>query len=833
MAQEILNLNVITKYTAKSDQYNREIDKAVKKTKGFSTTLKNVATTAAGFLTAEAILGLVRSLRGLATEFVNLADTQLKAEQQLLTALKGRRDIQENIINLAGELQGVSLFGDEATIEAGAKLASILGDNEEAITQLLPLVQDFATNQKIDLTTAADLVGKSVGTSTNALVRYGIEIEGAVGSAERLESAINSLNRQVGGQALAAFNAGAGPLQEYQNLVSDLKEAIGIRLLPVINQFARRGSDLVKTLTELVAVPVAEELENERIELNLLVDELTNVNTGEERRSQIIQTLSVQYPELIKNIDLETASNEELRKELTRVNEQFIARIALAEVQADLDRANRKLTREARREANAERELRRELIRVEEEFGIEGVRQNEEFVETLSRVNNALRERAEFSTSARTGVTTATNAEAEALQRLSRAGADRFVSQQRAAPIQERVNELQAEYNQLLEEFSGILESEDDDIIIPRPDGEELAADLGILDRYVEGVIESYNRLINFALQARRDQAVDLIDTEGPGARFVERIKKEAEAVKEAGVDNPFVNALLLAVNGEEPELEITLPTIRTADGDGGIFGGFPQEDLDQLISSLDLAQSALNSFYDNQIARIDQVISKQQERVDQFKELAEKGNAEQLQLEEERLEKLQRARETAARRQQTLQTAQLAASQAVAAGNAIASIFQAGNPLIGVAQALVAVGAITSIVSAIQGQFASLQSFAEGSEFLDLGRATGPTDGYIIEAHRGERIVQADINARMGSISNEELPFAVAAYRDAVQENVKVTNYGPATVDQLRKNEAAIRALAKEMKRSRSEINIYPGSLEAKGRNIDIREIKRKRLIR
>jgi hypothetical protein len=139
----------------------------------------------------------------------------------------------------ASSLQRTTLFGDEDTINAQAFLAS-MGLEENAIKRLIPLTQDFATTQGIDLGNAAKLVAKSVGSSTNALTRYGITIEGAVGSSERLESAITALNKQVGGQAVAAAQVGTGSLTQLKNAVNDLKENLGELIAESLTPTAKR-----------------------------------------------------------------------------------------------------------------------------------------------------------------------------------------------------------------------------------------------------------------------------------------------------------------------------------------------------------------------------------------------------------------------------------------------------------------------------------------------------------------------------------------------------------------------------------------------------------------
>jgi len=179
----------------------------------------------AGFIAAAFGIGALVKFAKVTTE---LYDVQAKAEQSLLVALKGREDIQQALIKQAGELQKKTLFGDEQSIAAASRLAMIIGQNQDALQKLLPLVADLAQAKfEGNIVTAADMVAKSVGSSTNALASYGITIEGAVGSSKRLESAIYGLNKQVGGQAAAAAKVGTGSITQLKNAWSDLQEVIG------------------------------------------------------------------------------------------------------------------------------------------------------------------------------------------------------------------------------------------------------------------------------------------------------------------------------------------------------------------------------------------------------------------------------------------------------------------------------------------------------------------------------------------------------------------------------------------------------------------------------
>ena len=94
------------------------------------------------------------------------------------------------------------------------------------------------------------------------------------------------------------------------------------------------------------------------------------------------------------------------------------------------------------------------------------------------------------------------------------------------------------------------------------------------------------------------------------------------------------------------------------------------------------------------------------QKRVDQLKEIAENGNAEQLEIEQKRLDELTNKRAKYIQQQQQLATLEIFTSQAVTAASAIeglAKSFAQGGPLgiaLGISYSLALAGAILGIGS-------------------------------------------------------------------------------------------------------------------------------------
>lgn len=165
-------------------------------------------------------------------------DQQAKAEAGLLNALKDRKDIQQYLIKQAGDLQRLTLFGDEATVEA-QKMLAIMGLSATQIKDLIPLVQDFSQATGMGLAQAASLVGKSVGTSTNALARYGIEMDTTASKSEKATAVMAKFTEMYGGQAKKAADVGISGLQQLQGAWGDILELFGAKIGPFMSAIAK------------------------------------------------------------------------------------------------------------------------------------------------------------------------------------------------------------------------------------------------------------------------------------------------------------------------------------------------------------------------------------------------------------------------------------------------------------------------------------------------------------------------------------------------------------------------------------------------------------------
>ena len=219
MADKKLNIKVSTPGAKKSKA----------QLKGLSGSISSLGK--AALATGVAYFGARGLISGLSSA-IRLAGEQEQAEKKLEVAL-GKKS--KALLANASALQKMTTFGDEAIIGVQASLAAFIKD-EEQIKKATEATLDMAVAMGMDLKAAGDLVAKTLGSSTNAMSRYGIEVDGAVGSTERLESLTGNVAKLFGGQAKAQADTYAGSVQQMKNSLGDMGEQLGQILIPIFQE---------------------------------------------------------------------------------------------------------------------------------------------------------------------------------------------------------------------------------------------------------------------------------------------------------------------------------------------------------------------------------------------------------------------------------------------------------------------------------------------------------------------------------------------------------------------------------------------------------------------
>jgi len=155
-------------------------------------------------------------------------------------------DVSNRMQTLAGNLQKVTTYGDETTLAAMGIFQSFAKLNEDGISKTIPLVQDLAARLGMDLNNAAMLVGKAIGSGTNALGRYGLEMETGSSKTERLTQVMAWLKSGFEGTAEAMGTTYSGRLKIIKNLMDEYKETLGKFILEGGTPFLTWLGDVLK-----------------------------------------------------------------------------------------------------------------------------------------------------------------------------------------------------------------------------------------------------------------------------------------------------------------------------------------------------------------------------------------------------------------------------------------------------------------------------------------------------------------------------------------------------------------------------------------------------------
>jgi len=180
---------------------------------------------------------------------------------------------------------------------------------------------------------------------------------------------------------------------------------------------------------------------------------------------------------------------------------------------------------------------------------------------------------------------------------------------------------------------------------------------------------------------------------------------------------------------------------------------------IDLLSQASETIFSVFNTINDAQIAAIDKQIDAQSKRIDKAKDLAEKGNADLLQIEQNRLDQLEAKKRKAAERQILINRAQQISAQLLAVAQIAAS--EAGT---GPAAPFLIPLAIASVIASMAAGFVEAQALEKGTQFVDKEAHFGygvdkvpamSSSGKMYKLNRGEAVITKGRNAEYRDVIN------------------------------------------------------------------------------
>lgn len=210
----------------------------------------------------------IGALKSFASGSISAYNVQKRAEtsaRQILANSGMGEDVFRGIRDRAGEIQGRTIYGDEAMIAGAAELSTYVKD-PELLKRMMGTLADYAAgmtgNTELDSRQMTDLatgLGKAMFGAYDSLRMKGFDVDelkalderekkgGSVTDAERL-AALERAIADYRGMAEAFAKTDEGKIIQTKNAVGDLREEVGRRLQPVMANLAEKISERMPQL---------------------------------------------------------------------------------------------------------------------------------------------------------------------------------------------------------------------------------------------------------------------------------------------------------------------------------------------------------------------------------------------------------------------------------------------------------------------------------------------------------------------------------------------------------------------------------------------------------
>jgi hypothetical protein len=239
-----LKLNLL----ADVDQFGRSLNKADNDTKGFANSVKKYGKiAAAAFVVAGAAAAAYAVKIGI--DGVKAAVEDEASQKQLAIALKNTTNATDAQIASTEEYitKQQLAFGvaDTKLRPALANLARATGDVGKA-QQLTNLAMDISTATGKDLEGVSMALSKAYNGNLGALTRLGVPLDANIIATKDFNAAQEELVRLFGGAAKANTETYAGQLAIVTERFGEMKEAIGVALLPTMKTLLEEVNKVAK-----------------------------------------------------------------------------------------------------------------------------------------------------------------------------------------------------------------------------------------------------------------------------------------------------------------------------------------------------------------------------------------------------------------------------------------------------------------------------------------------------------------------------------------------------------------------------------------------------------
>lgn len=783
----------LKKVNAEAKQLKANTQGVQTNVKSLGGTFSSIGSLAAGAFTSFSILQLGQ-------EVIN-ATSQFQKFEAVLTNLTGSNEEAKQLIATFSQFAAETPFQVEEVVGAYVKLRNTgITPNVDALRKL----GDVASASGKDLNQLVEaLIDAQVGENER-LKEFGIRAQkvgevtkftfrGVTTEVKNTSEAINEYITGLGDVA-GVQGANAAIAKTLAGQISNLKDSF-TQLLVVVGDLA--GPALTFVFTNLsnalsnvasgikAGIQAREELRKEGVLFNPfkeatvegIIDGINEITKATGTLEEKTAALNKEYVKFINNKDL----NEDVRAAGIRIFQKAFSQLA-GGIAPDKDPIAKALTdpkaAEKRKEAIADitADLQKAIADQQQKLQETEIKGKEESIETIRQLSELEKQEA-----------------LRAINEKQKAIAEKLKGNI-PADIQNLLNELRTGIQRqfelsLIQDIADFKAKKEQEIIEfetqraadkakqRAKDAEELAARrldfLNNLETLNDELIAAVDISENEALTAAQNiYNQGLISKERFEALKTDITKKQGEERIQLLINELEVERLALQ-NSEDKdgklakritEINVAISALKLQQAQLGETTASTTDKQGELLTTikagyneaLSIIQQVNAAIVANETAKINTLIALQQKRVDEANRIADEGNAEALEREQNRLETLMQQREEAAQRQQRLSLILQASNFALAASEAILAVTKAGafgGPaapvtigLVGAALAA-GIGFILSLVNSTKG---AIQGFAEGTPYVT---GSDGVDKVPAMLSKGERVVTVKDNQRYSPI--------------------------------------------------------------------------------
>jgi len=218
---------VVTEFSKSGKDSGKKFSKGIGQTDIFAKLKKSL------FSFKSAIAGVATSLAAAfaGRKLIQAANVQEDAVNRLNSSLlitgKLTDQTSKEIQDFASSLQKSSRFGDEAILSNAALIQSLGNLDKNGLKQATAAAVDLAAALKVDLGTAATLVGKAAAGEVGSFSRLGLSVKKAENNTKTFANALDAINTKFGGAAALDVNTYSGAVDQASMSFGDLLEELG------------------------------------------------------------------------------------------------------------------------------------------------------------------------------------------------------------------------------------------------------------------------------------------------------------------------------------------------------------------------------------------------------------------------------------------------------------------------------------------------------------------------------------------------------------------------------------------------------------------------------